>query len=188
MRHLKRFITFILFLALFYVSYGLIYGNFHKLDQNVYRSAQLFSFNMPYYLEKYKIKTVLNLRGEKPKQKWYQDEKEITKEHNVTLITYKMSARKYLDFNHTSAIVKILKDAQKPILIHCEGGADRTSLVSALYRYAILHQSKEEAEEELSIIYGHIPTIRPKVIAMEKSFYNYIKKSTSQTHHLSLER
>jgi protein tyrosine/serine phosphatase len=132
---------------------------------------------MPYYLEKYKIKTILNLRGEKQKEEWYQNEQRITKEHNITLITHKISARKYLDFNHTSKIVKILKDAKKPLLIHCEGGADRTSLVSALYRYALKHQSKEKAEEELSILYGHIPLIRPKVIAMEKSFYNYIEKS-----------
>ena len=179
MKHIKRFLKLIVFLALLYVGYGFIYGNFHKLDKDVYRSAQLFSFNMPYYLEEYKIKTVLNLRGEKPKRDWYQDEKKITKEHNVTLITYKISARKYLDYNHTSEIVEILKNAKKPLLIHCEGGADRTSLVSALYRYAIKHQSKEEAEEELSIIYGHVPTLRPKVIAMEKSFYNYIEKSKS---------
>ena len=179
MRQIKRVFTLILFLALFYVGYGLIYGNFHKIDNSVYRSAQLFSFNMPYYLEEYKIKTVLNLRGEKPKQEWYQDEQRITKEHNVTLVTYKISARKYLDFNHTSQLVEIVKNAKKPLLIHCEGGADRTSLVSALYRYAIKHQSKEESEEELSIIYGHVPTVRPKVIAMEKSFYNYIEKSKS---------
>ena len=86
-----------------------------------------------------------------------------------------MSSRKYLDFNKTSKLVKILKEVEKPILIHCEGGADRTSLASALYRYAILKQSKEEAIEELSFIYGHIPLIRPKVIAMDRSFNNYIK-------------
>ena len=179
MKQIKKLLILILFLALFYVGYGFIYGNFHKIDRDVYRSAQLFSFNMPYYLEEYQIKTVLNLRGEKPHQKWYQDEQRITKEHNITLITYKISARKYLDFNHTSQIVNILKNAQKPLLIHCEGGADRTSLVSALYRYAIKHQSKDKAQEELSIIYGHVPLVRPKVIAMEKSFYNYIEKSKS---------
>jgi len=96
-------------LALFYVGYGLIYGNFHKLDKNAYRCAQLFSFNMPYYLETYKIKTVLNLRGEQKNKSWYKNEKRITKEHNVTLITFKMSSRKYLDFNQTSKLVQILK-------------------------------------------------------------------------------
>lgn len=187
MKSLKKFINYfiktVLVLILFYVGYGFIYGNFHKLDNSAYRSAQLFSFNMPYYLKQYNIKTVLNLRGERPKHGWYQDEKRISKEQNVTLVTYKISARKYLDFNQTSTIVKILKDAKKPILIHCEGGADRTSLVSALYRYAVLHHTKDESEEELSFIYGHVPFLRPKVIAMEKSFYNYIDKSKDQVHY-----
>jgi len=174
MRYMKKILKPILLLALFYVGYGLIYGNFHKLDNNAYRSAQLFSFNMPYYLEKYKIKTILNLRGEQKNKSWYKNEKQITKEHNISLLTFKMSSRKYLDFNQTSKIVKILKNAKKPILIHCEGGADRTSLVSALYDYALLHLSKEEAMEEFSFIYGHLPIIRPKVIAMDKSFENFV--------------
>jgi len=175
MKYLKKIIKIVLLLLLFYVGYGLIYGNFHKLDNNAYRSAQLFRFNMPFYLEKYKIKTVLNLRGEQKNRSWYKNEKEITKEHNITLITYKMSSRKYLDFNRTSKLVKILKNAKKPILIHCEGGADRTSLASALYVYAIEGKSISEAKEELSFIYGHLPSIRPKVIVMDRSFDNYVE-------------
>ncbi len=175
MKYLKKTIKIVIFLLLFYIGYGLIYGNFHKLDKNAYRSAQLFSFNMPFYLKEYKIKTVLNLRGEQRSKSWYKNEKKITNELNITLVTYKMSSRKYLDFNKTSRLVEILKKVRKPILIHCEGGADRTSLASALYRYAILKHSKEEAMEELSFIYGHIPLIRPKVIAMDRSFNNYIK-------------
>ena len=183
MKHLKNFIKTILILLLFYVGYGLIYGNFHKLDDNAYRSAQLFSFNMPYYLETYNIKTILNLRGKSKTKSWYQTEKQITKEHNVTLITFQMSSRKYLDFNQTSKLVEILKNAKKPILIHCEGGADRTSLASALYSYAILHNSKTKAMEELSFIYGHLPIIRPKVIAMDKSFENYVLHSKKASPH-----
>ena len=174
-KYLGYFTGVLLSIILFVGIYGFIYGNFHQIDSNAYRSGQLFSFNMSYYLKKYKIKTVLNLRRIKPDKAWYQNEKKLTDENNITLINYQISARKYLDFNHTSTIVKILKNAQKPILIHCEGGADRTSLVSALYRYAILNHPKEEAEEELSFIYGHIPIIRPQVMAMERSFYNYIE-------------
>jgi protein tyrosine/serine phosphatase len=177
LKYLKKIIKIVLFLLLFYVGYGLIYGNFHKLDRDAYRSAQLFSFNMPYYIEKYKIKTVINLRGEQKSKSWYQNERRVTREHNVTLTTFKMSSRKYLDFNRTSALVKILKDAKKPILIHCEGGADRTSLASALYLYGVKGKSAEEARGELSFIYGHLPSIRPEVIAMDRSFDNFVKNS-----------
>ena len=75
-------------------------------------------------------------------------------------------------------IVQILKDAQKPLLIHCYGGADRTSLVAALYQFAIAKETEKEARKEFSIWYGHAPHFRKKVIAMDRSFDNYITKST----------
>jgi protein tyrosine/serine phosphatase len=147
------------------------------LSDDAYRSAQLFSFNMPYYLEKHKIKTMINLRGARPNQEWYIDEMTITKEYNVTHIDHQISSGGYLDYNQTSQIVAMLKTSKKPLIIHCQGGADRTSLVSALYDYAILHKSKEEARKELRWFYGHLPKIRKKVIAMENSFDNYVEKS-----------
>ena len=181
MKHLKIIISIsvktILVLVIVYVIYGFGYGNFHKIDDNAYRSAQLFSFNMPFYLEHYKIKTLINLRGENDDQSWYQNEKRITDEQGVTLIDFGISSGNYLDFNQTAEIVEILRAAEKPLLIHCEGGADRTSLVAALYRYAILQHSADAADDELSFLYGHVPIIRPKVIAMDKSFDNYVEKS-----------
>ena len=177
LRVIKSFFILFLCMVFVYAGYGFVYGNFHKIDKNVYRSAQLFSFNMPYYIEKYHVVTILNLRGEKPKQTWFQYEQKVTKLYHIKHISHKISARKYLDFNQTSTLVNILKKAKKPLLIHCEGGADRTSLVSALYRYAVLHQSKEEALKELQWFYGHLPWLRPQVIAMEKSFENYVQKS-----------
>jgi len=59
--------------------------------------------------------------------------------------------------------------------VHCAGGADRTSLVVALYQYAIKHKSTKESKEAFSIIYGHSPFFRKYVIAMDNSFDNYVK-------------
>jgi len=175
-RILSRSLIIIFVLAFVYVIYGFGYGNFHKIDDNAYRSAQLFSFNLSFYLNHYEIKTLINLRGENDDQSWYQNEKRIAQEQGVTLIDFGISSGNYLDFSQTSKIVEILRTAKKPLLIHCEGGADRTSLVAALYRYAILQHSKDEADDELSFLYGHVPLIRPKVIAMDKSFDNYVEK------------
>jgi len=172
---LKYIGIFLVSIIFIYVYDAFIKGNFYKLDNNVYRSAQLFNFNMPYYIEKYNIKTILNLRGAKPKKDWYQTELSISKKYNILHIDHKISSGGYLDFNQTSQIVHLLKTLPKPLLIHCEGGADRTSLASALYDYAILHKSKKEAQKELSWYYGHLPSIRSKVIAMDKSFDNYVK-------------
>jgi protein tyrosine/serine phosphatase len=74
--------------------------------------------------------------------------------------------------------VTLLQQAPKPILIHCLGGADRSGLVSALYRFAIEGQKPDAADKELSIWYGHVPLIRPKVTAMDDSFWRYVSNRT----------
>lgn len=54
-------------------------------------------------------------------------------------------------------IIEFLKDAPKPILIHCRAGADRTGLVSAIYRTLFMGQDLQSAEKSmLSIRWGHL--------------------------------
>jgi protein tyrosine/serine phosphatase len=174
----KIFIGFVVFI-LFAVAYIHIYGNFHKIDDDVYRSGQLNSYNLSFYLNQFEIKTVLNLRGESKKE-WFLNEKNILDEHNVSMLNFGMSNRNFYDYNKTSHIVNLIKNAKKPLLIHCNGGADRTSLASALYQYAIKNKTKEEAKKEMAWFYGHLPSIRPYVIAMDKSFDNYVDKKENE--------
>ena len=177
MRKLKKVAIFIVVLASISWAYVDLYGNFHKIDTNVYRSAQLNSVNMPFYLQEFHIKSILNLRGAQPQKKWYQTEQEITQENNVSLLDFDMWSGQFYDFNQTSKLLQIIKDAPKPLLIHCIGGADRTSLASALYVYGIKKASESTAKEQLAWYYGHLPSIRPHVKAMDKSFENFVLKS-----------
>lgn len=55
-----------------------------------------------------------------------------------------------------AALEQVMRDAPKPLLIHCKAGADRTGLASALYLGALEHQTRETAGWQLSILYGHI--------------------------------
>ncbi|VAY88250.1 hypothetical protein MNB_ARC-1_1159 [hydrothermal vent metagenome] len=173
---IKRFfqyaVSLLLFLVVLWSGYFLIYGNFHKVDKDLYRSAQLFSFNMPYYLEKYQIKSILNLRGSS-KNQWYVDEIEISNDYNITHYDYGISAGRLVTIKQMNEIIEIIKNAPKPMLIHCKAGADRTSLASALYLYSIKHDIN--AQNAISIIYGHFPWLGSETKAMDKSFSNYIE-------------
>ena len=44
----------------------------------------------------------------------------------------------------------------KPLLIHCQSGADRSGPAAALYLAAIARHGEAAAEDQLSIRYGHI--------------------------------
>ena len=171
-RFIRYIFIFLLPLAVIWAIYFFIYGNFHKVDKDVYRSAQLFSFNMPYYIKTNNIKSILNLRGENTK-KWYTDEIKYTKDNNLTHYNFGIPDRKVISKAKMNKIVEIIKNAPKPILIHCKMGADRTSLAVALYLHAI--KKDKDASREISLIYGHFPWLGSKTWAMDRSFEDFIK-------------
>jgi len=180
MKKIKNLLKYILFLLLsliiFWAGYFLLYGNFHKVDKEVYRSAQLFSYNLPHYLEKYQIKSILNLRKiRKDKEKrWYLDEVSIANKMGVVRYDYPIGDRTEASMEQMNQIIKIIREAPKPLLIHCKAGADRTSLASALYLYAI--KKDKNPEREISIIYGHFPWLGSKTSAMDRSFERYMRE------------
>lgn len=172
---IKKFFKYVfaplLIVATLWVSYFLVYGNFHKVDKDLYRSAQLFSYNLPFYLEKHHIKSILNLRGSST-DKWYTDEIDISKKYKIKHYDYGIGDRQISTINEMNDIIDIMKKAPKPLLVHCKIGADRTSLSSALYLYAI--KNDQDAKRAISIRYGHFPWFGSKTVAMDKSFENFV--------------
>ncbi len=132
-------------------------GNFHTLVAGeVYRSAQPSPEAIAAYSKGYGIRTILNLRGEKPDERWYRDEVAAAKRNGIRLINFPMSASVEIDAKETDALMAILRDAPKPLLIHCKAGADRTGLVSTIYLQQIAGVDEETAEWQLSPLYGHV--------------------------------
>jgi len=158
-----------------WIGYLRYSGNFHKVADGVYRSGQLYEFDMPEFYEKYGFKTILNLRGAKPGKEWYEYEKRFAKEHNITLIDFKISDKKIQSLQTMQKIADIIKRSKKPVLIHCRAGADRTGLASALYLYLI---GDKNASKMLSMKYGHFPYLGSKTKAMDESFKKFISQSS----------
>ncbi|MBN9075102.1 MAG: hypothetical protein BGN87_03240 [Rhizobiales bacterium 65-79] len=155
-----------------YVGYQLITGNFHTVvPGELYRSGQLGPARLAQYVHRYAIRTVINLRGHNPGKKWYHDEVAEAASLGVVHLDFKMSAHSDFTVNQARQIIRIMKDAPKPILIHCEGGADRSGLVAAIYLVANHDGGENAAESELSPLYGHfaVPGLS-KAYAMDKSW------------------
>lgn len=53
------------------------------------------------------------------------------------------------DAELVAAFRVLLDDSKKPILIHCQGGSDRTGIISALYEVEFLGVSKAEARKHM---------------------------------------
>lgn len=157
-----------------YILFTIATGNFHEVVKGqVYRSAQLNPAELHGKIDTYGIKSVLNLRGKNTGKDWYDQELAACANKGVIHYDIPLSAGKDVSFKRLNELVSILKNAPKPLLIHCKSGADRTALGSALYHLAIERKLPEVSDDELTIWYGHIPIITPHVLAMDRSFQCY---------------
>lgn len=133
-------------------------GNFHPVTPGeAYRSAQMDRDELEYYIHKYRLKSILNLRGENPDSGWYIEEVKVSSEHGIVHYDMALSASRELTAKEVQVLLEIFNSAPRPILIHCKSGADRSGLVSAMWKVIVDKISKEEAKKQLSILYGHIP-------------------------------
>ena len=147
-------------------------GNFHPvIPGELYRSAQPSPDRIAAYQQQFGIKTIVNLRGGKKGKAWYDDELAVTRRLSIVHVDYRMSSSHEFSQKKAAELLAILRTAEKPILIHCQSGADRTGLVAALYIAQIAQLGEEAAEEQMSIRYGHfgIP-ILSAAFAMDTSW------------------
>jgi len=135
---------------------NLIRLNFHKVDNEFFRSAQPSPNQLKKLIKKYNIKTIINLRG--PENiSILQKEREICKQYNINLIEIKYSSRGIPSYDLVQETNKILNSIEYPVLIHCKSGSDRTGLVATLYLYFIKNIPIKKAIKQLNFIpYGHI--------------------------------
>ena len=147
----------LLAVVLGYVVLAAVTGNFHPVVAGeVYRSAQPSGPTLARYQKDHGIRTVINLRGENASSAWYQDEIATSGRLGIRHIDFRMSARRGLTKKQAWRLIEIMQRAPKPLLIHCESGADRTGLASALYVAAVERLGERAAEAQLSLRYGHI--------------------------------
>jgi len=162
LKHISKILIIVLILLLsisvIYFSYNWMTGNFHTITAGqAYRSRQLDKEKFEYYIQKYNIKSIINLRGDEPGVKWYEDEIDISKKYNIMHYDLELPALKEPEDKDIEKIIQFLKFAPKPILIHCLGGADRSGLIAAVWKIVIESKQKSEASKQLSVLYGHMP-------------------------------
>ncbi|TPN88912.1 dual specificity protein phosphatase family protein [Aquimarina algicola] len=93
-----------------------------------------------YRLEDFGIKTILNFRRLK----------DDAKKAKGTQLQLEHLPLKAAEINEKDIItgLQIINTAQKPILIHCWHGSDRTGVMTAAYRIVFENWSKEDAIKE----------------------------------------
>jgi protein tyrosine/serine phosphatase len=146
-------------------------GNIHTIVAGqAYRSNQPDPSRIAKLKELYGIKTIINLRGAEPGAKWYDDEVTTSSALGIKLTNYAMSSSRQLTPERTRELIALMQTAEKPILIHCRAGSDRTGLAAALYVAAVAKGGERKAEGQMSIAYGHFGIPFSPTYAMEETF------------------
>lgn len=140
-----------------WVDHGVLrwlWHNFSEIAPGVYRSNHPDDKRFAAYASM-GIKSVLNLRGVN-REAPYLFEKESCERFGLTLVSIPLSARQAPSRNRLLELIAALETIERPFLIHCKSGADRTGLAGVLY--LMIHEGEpvEEAMRQLSFRYLHI--------------------------------
>lgn len=115
-------------------------NNLHQVAPGLYRSAQPTAAAFK-ELEKFGIVTVINLREK-------HSDAPLIQNTSLRLVEVPVDTWEVGD-EEVIAVMKLIKNEPRPILVHCRHGADRTGLMMAVYRIVFENWSRQEAIEEL---------------------------------------
>ncbi|KWF03340.1 dual specificity protein phosphatase family protein [Burkholderia pseudomultivorans] len=117
-------------------------NNLYRITPSLYRSAQLSRADVP-QLEKLGIRKVISFRA-------FHSDDSVLAGTQITMLRIPINTWHIRDQDMVAAL-KALRTADQdgPVLIHCQHGADRTGLVSALYRVVYQGWTREQALDEL---------------------------------------
>jgi protein tyrosine phosphatase (PTP) superfamily phosphohydrolase (DUF442 family) len=151
-KYKKKFLIAISTLCVLGLSYYIwtfvINSNFHEVVKGkIYRSGQPRPEQLCSWVNRYNIKTIINLRG--PKAPHAADEAQLAKELNVRIVFIELSAYKLITCEQFNELLNVLETAQQPVLIHCKSGIDRAGTISTLAAWVVGGKDFETAERQM---------------------------------------
>lgn len=129
--------------------------NFYRLNSDVYRSKQPDKEGMA-ALDAMGMRAILNLR------EYHSDEDEA---RGTRLKRYRVPVNAGdIDDDFVVEALRTIASAEKPILIHCWHGSDRTGVVAAMYRMVFQGWSRDQAIDEfVNGGYGYHASFYPNI-------------------------
>lgn len=144
------------------------FENLYRINDSIYRGEQP-NKEGALSLQKLGIKSVLNLRS------FATDGSELKetelRSYHERINTWVLSETDVID------ALRLLMQSEKPVMIHCKHGSDRTGTIVAAYRIVFEGWSKERAiEEMLRENYGFHPCFQNLIFLLEHLDLDRIKQ------------
>lgn len=164
----------------YYLYVGVWQSNFHTvIPGRIYRSGNPSSNDIINWTRQYGLKTVIDLRADGVSRA-YPDEQHAANQAGVALQYIKLSATHQPSGETLRKLILAIEGAQEPLLMHCEGGADRAGLASFIAAMAIGGQDYEQATTQFSARYFHLDTDLP-ITRVLHDYRQYCKDNNLST-------
>jgi Tyrosine phosphatase family len=161
----------------------LLGDNFHTLiPGRVFRCAQRTGPELEQLIQRYNIRTVINLRGCCAPWPWYLDECRATFHQNISQEDICFSAGRLPSVSEVRRLVEVLERTEYPAALHCRRGSDRTGLASAIVLLLQTDSDLEHAWRQLGLRYGHVAIGRPACLHRFFQLYRDWLASKDLTH------
>ncbi len=137
------------------------FNNLYQVNGSIYRSEQPSKKGMN-ELGNIGIKTIINLRNQ-------ERDNQRNNDTHLIIINIPINTKK-ISYEDVLKTLKVINICQKPVLIHCLHGSDRTGAIIASYRMVFENWPKEKAIEEfLDKKYGYHQNWFPNIPNLLKS-------------------
>lgn len=139
--------------------------NLHEVVPGViYRSAQPSGARLSEWIEELSLRTVLNLRGKKSQddRRWLLDEIAAVERAGIDHVSIRMSSDDLPPAQTLRKLVHVIDTAERPLLLHCAAGAERSALASAVV--VLLETGDlERARAEFALDKGFVYLVNPRL-------------------------
>jgi len=138
------------------------FDNKHTLDDGkVIRTAQPSKNDLMRAMEEDGIKTIVNLRGENAGKDWYDTELAFAQANDLDFYSVRLSKSRLPTREQLGDLLEIYRTAERPMLMHCQSGSDRTGFATVVYRLVVMEEPLDDALAGFSMWYGHIDQDTP---------------------------
>jgi protein tyrosine phosphatase (PTP) superfamily phosphohydrolase (DUF442 family) len=164
----------------YYIYVRFVTTNFNYVVRGeVYRSAQPSPGQLEAWIPKYGLKTIINMRGESFSD--FPGEMAVARQLGVTVINISLPSSQMAKSPQLMRLAEAIETAERPILLHCREGADRSGLASVMARMAIGGKTYARSREQLDIRFLHIDATASHVTAVLQEYEDYCRAQGTGT-------
>lgn len=131
-------------------------GALTQVTEDMSRSGQLPGEGIWKAYHEEGIRSIICLRGDRPGRMEWDVERGVGLALDMPIYYLAMSSGRMPHRDEVLTLLNLFETAERPVLIHCAAGVDRTGLACVLWMMVVEGQDKEEAREQLSFCKGHM--------------------------------